>query len=103
MEQQTVQTEAVTTAQETKKLSQKEATLLYVKEALQEAGITPAEGDSLAAYVSKDLRKVVRKKLFDGFRSGVIRLSKDKDDSKLKKYCSGLINNWLNKDERFKK
>ena len=88
------------------KLSQKEAVFLYVTEALHGVTITEGtppitEGTPLKTLVTKDVRKVVRTKLFDGIKSGVIKYSPSKTDAEIKKYCSGLINNWLGKDERF--
>lgn len=82
-------------------MAQNEAVYKFVLEALQEVGKTVAEGDKLKDYVGKDVRKIVRQKLFDGFKAGKIKLLKEKDDSKLKKYCSGLIKNWVIKDKRF--
>lgn len=81
------------------KLSQKEAVYQYTIRALK--GKTPAEGQSLRSLVNKEVKKEVRKMLFDGLKSGQVKLKSQKEDSALKKYCSGLINNWLNKDERF--
>lgn len=80
------------------KLSQKDAVYNYVKEALSEVN---TEATKLKDAVDKDVRKVVRQRLFAAVKSGEVKLSKQFDDSKLKKYCSGLINNWLKKDPRF--
>lgn len=91
---------AVVAETETKaKLSQNEAVFKFVNEALGQ--VTLSEGQKLKELVTKEVRKVVRQKLFAAFRSGDIRLAKPYDDSRLKKYCSGLINNWLKKDPRF--
>lgn len=81
------------------KLSQKDAVYTYVTEAL--GGQQPAEGQKLKDLVTKEVRKTVRQRLFAAVKSGEVKLSKQFDDSKLKKYCSGLINNWLKKDTRF--
>lgn len=81
------------------KLSQKDAVFNFVNEALKD--VTKAEGVKLKDLVTKEVRKVVRTSLFAAVKSGEVRLSKQFDDSKLKKYCSGLINNWLKKDTRF--
>lgn len=93
------QEQAVETKTEVSKLSQKDAVYNFVTEAL--AGTTPAEGQKLKDLVTKEVRKVVRQRLFQAVKSGDVKLSKQFDDSKLKKYCSGLINNWLKKDSRF--
>lgn len=78
---------------------QKEAVYLYITETL---GTTQApEGSKLKDMVTKEVRKIVRQRLFLAVKTGEVKLSKQFDDSKLKKYCSGLINNWLKKDMRF--
>ncbi len=92
------QEQPVETKTEPSKLSQKDAIYNYVMSALNNK---PAEGQKLKELVDKDVRKVVRQKLFQAFKTGEIKISKQYDDSKLKKYCSGLINNWLEKDPRF--
>lgn len=93
------QEQAVETKTEVVKVSQKDAVFNFVTETL--AGQTPAEGQKLKDLVTKEVRKVVRQRLFQSVKSGEMKLSKQFDDSKLKKYCSGLINNWLKKDSRF--
>lgn len=50
----------------------------------------------------KAIRKTVRQRLFASIKAGETKLSKQYDDSRLKKYCSGLFNNWVMKDPRFK-
>lgn len=94
-QEQTVETKTETTS----KLSQKDAVYNYVTEAL--AGSSKEDGQKLKDLVTKEVRKVVRTRLFAAVKSGEVKLSKQFDDSKLKKYCSGLINNWLKKDPRF--
>lgn len=96
MEPTTEQTVETTTG--VTKLSQKDAVYNFVVEALTDK---PAEGTKLRDSVTKDVRKIVRQRLFAAVKSGEVKLSKQFDDSKLKKYCSGLINNWLKKDPRF--
>lgn len=79
--------------------SQKDAVYSFAIEAL--AGAKPAEGQALRDLVTKEVRKAIRQRLFAGVKSGEIKLARGMDDSKLKKYCSSLINNWLKKDSRF--
>lgn len=93
------QAQEQTAEQTSSKLSQKDAVYNYVTEAL--AGQQPSEGQKLKDLVTKEVRKTVRQRLFSAVKSGEVKLSKQFDDSKLKKYCSGLINNWLKKDTRF--
>lgn len=82
----------------TKKLSQKDAVFSFLISALENK---PAVGQPLKELVTKEVRKVVRTRLFQEMKAGNVKLKQPMDDSKLKKYCSGLINNWLKKDERF--
>lgn len=79
------------------KLSQKNAVYNFVTEVVGQ----PKEGTKLKELVTKEVRKIVRQRLFASVKTGQVKLSKQFDDSKLKKYCSGLINNWLKKDPRF--
>lgn len=83
------------------KLSQKDAVFNFLIEALGGLVNNRQGTDPLKTLVTKDIRKVVRTRLFQEIKAGNVKLSKTMDDSKLKKYCSGLINNWLKKDERF--
>lgn len=80
-------------------LSQKQAVKQFLKEALDNKGITMAEGDAMKSYISKEMRKEVAQRLFNGMRDGSIALSSQKDDKALRKYSSGLISNWLKKDK----
>jgi predicted acyltransferase (DUF342 family) len=83
------------------KVSQKDAVFNFVTEALAADGTIKGENEKLKDLVTKEVRKSVRQKLFGAIKAGEVRLAKECDDSKLKKYCSGLINNWLKKDPRF--
>lgn len=87
--------------EEKKVLSQKEAVRTYLLEAIEAKGVVRAEGEPLKSLVTKDIRKVVKQRLFNSFRDGSIKLSKPKNDTELNKYCSGLISNWLSKDKTF--
>jgi hypothetical protein len=79
-----------------KATKQKDAVRTFITEALASAG--PADATAAKARMTKEIRKVVRQRLFAGMRDGSIVLGSAMDDSKLKKYCSSLINNWLKKD-----
>lgn len=102
METQTQGEVAVTTSVETtaSKIAQKDAVFKYISEALATAGQTVSDLKTMSPDDKKQFRKVVRKRLFESIKSGEVKLSKQYDDSRLKKYCSGLINNWLKKDTR---
>lgn len=108
-----VQTETV---QVTEKMSQKDAVLLFTKGVLglnQEGAVLTggttlkscllAGPEDIAEVVQakKVKRKAVRILLFDAFKAGRVKISCEKTDAQLRKYCSGLINNWLKKDPRF--
>jgi hypothetical protein len=88
-------------AVQSNKLSQKDAVFNFLMDALDTSQNPLTSGQTLKTRVTKDIRKVVRQRLFNEIKAGNVKLSKTMDDSKLKKYCSGLINNWLKKDERF--
>lgn len=79
--------------------SQKDSIHKFALEALGD--VARAEGQALRELVTKEIRKAIRIKLFQGMKSGEIKLKRPMDDSRLKKYCSSLINNWLKKDPRF--
>lgn len=89
--------------QETKPevVSQKNSVFNFVTEAIAAEGRVKGEGEKLKELVTKEIRKSVRLKLFAAAKAGQMDYPESYDDSKLKKYCSGLINNWLKKDPRF--
>ena len=99
MNENTGEAQTATPVQTAGKTLQKDAVYAFVSDALK--GIQVPEGVKVRELVTKDVRKVVRTRLFNAIRNGEVKLGKSYDDSKLKKYCSGLINNWLKKDPRF--
>jgi hypothetical protein len=90
--------QALTTAPVTQ-IEQKEAVYQLALEVLGAAANNPAS--PLKTLVTKEVRKAIRVKLFEGIRAGTIEFKPNKTDGELKKYCSSLINNWLKKDPRF--
>ena len=86
---------------EVKKLSQKEAVKQFILDAIAAKGVVREEGAPLKVLVTKDIRVTVKDRLFAGFRDGSITIASQKDDKALRKYCSGLISNWLSKDKEF--
>lgn len=102
---QTAETVVAPAAPTESKQAQKDAVYKFMKEAtttlVLPEGLTLRLRLTEKDEVAKGIRKAVRVKLFDAIRSGQVKLSKQYDDSRLKKYCSGLINNWLKKDPRF--
>lgn len=108
-----VQTE---TAQITEQMSQKNAVFLFVKSVLDlnQEGTALTNGVVLKNCLlasSEDIVEVLRAKkakrkavqvlLFDALKAGNVKISCEKTDAQLRKYCSGLVNNWLKKDPRF--
>ena len=89
--------------QKAKQLSQKDAVFNAFSEVIDEKGNVRAEGEPLKVLFTKDVRKAVRQKLYAGIKAGTIKCKPTYDEKKLKKYCSGLISNWLAKDERYSK
>jgi hypothetical protein len=84
-----------------KPLSQKEAVYLITKSVLDEAGISKPEGITLKELITKEIRKQIRVKIYEGLKSGSISLSKKYEEGKLKKYCSLMISNAFENDPRF--
>ena len=80
------------------KVSQKEAVFQAVVSVLTEAGFR-IEGD-VGPAMTRELRAQVNMILFEGFRSGAVKLDREFTDSELKAYTSGLQSNWLRKDGR---
>jgi hypothetical protein len=86
-------------------LSQKDAVYKYIAEAITGTNITfdmlKVKAQEKTPEV-KLLLKDVRRRLYEGIKSGEIVFKKEgKTDSELRKYTSGLINHWLKRDTRF--
>ena len=73
------------------KMTQKEAVYNAISE-------VKSFEDNDVVELTKDERATVRTMLVASFEADEIELKSPQDD--LKKYCSGLINNWLRKDTR---
>jgi hypothetical protein len=82
------------------------------KQAVRNALLSQLEDYQLGGEVritevlNDDIKKKAREILFEGFRAGTIQYkpefqSKVNDDQELKKYVSGLLNNWIRKDKDF--
>lgn len=91
-----------------KTLNQRSATVNTVLAVLEEAGVKyELNGSVPVSDVLEDKHKAdVRAALFTMFRSGEVEMSaeaKEKyaEDSELKKYISGLVNNWIRKAPEF--
>jgi hypothetical protein len=85
-------------------LSQSQAVLKAVKQVLAEAGIQFEEGQDAKQYLTPEMKKQVINILMAGFKDQTIKLkdtpsnrAKLENEAELRKYCSGLQNNWLNK------
>lgn len=77
-------------------MNQKEAVFEAIKQ------LKPHEVDKDAPVtLTKQEKKVVEAKLFDGFRKGRIQYAGEKpSDDRMQLYISGLVSNWLRKDTR---
>lgn len=81
------------------KLPQKEAVYKYTLEVLTD--VKP--GEKLIELLTKEVKHHIRQKLFDGFSQNLIVLRNPKEGKALKKYCAGVLANWIGKDERYYK
>lgn len=77
-------------------MNQKDAVYLAIRQ------LKPTEVDSdRPVKLTKQEKKIVEAKLFDGFRKGRIQYNNElPSDDKLALYVSGLVSNWLRKDRR---
>lgn len=89
-------------------LNQKEATVQAILGTLEARGVNyEMGGETTISEVLTDADKAtVRATLFDQFRDGSIQYKPDfqekvDDDAELKKYISGLVNNWIRKHKPF--
>ncbi len=89
-------------------MNQKDATVSALLAVLKARDIEyELGGDTLISEVLNDAdKKTVRDTLFDGFREGDISYKpefqwKVDDEKELKKYVSGLVNNWIRKYKPF--
>ena len=90
------------------KSNQRTATVNAILSVLQDNGINyELNGDTPVKEVLNDsMKSQVRELLFAAFRAGQVEYkasfqSKVDDDSELKKYISGLVNNWIRKAKEF--
>lgn len=90
-------------------LNQKQATCGALIQVLADRGVDyEINGPTPISEVLNDKDKqTVRDQLFQQFREGEVSMSdkfrdeKLNDDSELKKYISGLVNNWIRKNKEF--
>jgi hypothetical protein len=85
-------------------MKQGQAVLNAVKSVLAKAGIKFEEGMNAKEMMTPEMKKQVIEMLMEGFKSGEISFkdtpanrAKLENEIELRKYCSGLQNNWLNK------
>lgn len=88
------------------KTSQKQAVRNAIFSVLKEAGITfELNGEvAIGEVFNSDHKAKAREILFAGFKNSEIEYkesfqAKVDDDTELKKYVSGLLNNWMRKDK----
>jgi len=89
-------------------MNQKQATVSTILAVLSERDVEyELNGDVTIAEVLTDTDKAtVRTTLFDMFRAGSVTYKSEfqpkvDDDAELKKYISGLVNNWIRKEKSF--
>lgn len=75
------------------KMKQKDAAFQAI------VAVTAFSGEGVCTMTSEQ-RAQARAILCEGFRNGKIELTREYDDAQLGGYVSGLISNWLRKDER---
>lgn len=77
-------------------MNQKDAVFLAIKELKRGAVDTETP-----VTLTKQEKKVVEQKLFEGFKKGRVAYNHEMpSDDKLALYISGLVSNWLRKDKR---
>jgi hypothetical protein len=84
--------------------SQKDAVVRAVMSVVE--GYTLGEETPLSEVITKEEKDRVKTILFNGFRNGNIELSpeaatKFRADAELKKYVTGLLDNWIRKYPQF--
>ena len=82
------------------KIQQKDAVLKFIREVLTERGVDVLSQISLRPLVTKEIKREVRNRLMAGLVNGVFVVN-GKSAENPKKYCSGLISNYLKKDVRY--
>lgn len=90
------------------KVSQKQAVRNAIFSVLEDAGKTYELNGPVAIgeVFNSDHKASAREILFAGFKAGEVEYkesfqAKVDDDKELKKYVSGLLNNWMRKDKEF--
>jgi len=88
------------------KINQKQAVRNAIFAVLEESGISfELNGsESIGTVMNSDYKASARNILYAGFKSGEIEYKesfqvKVDNDTELKKYVSGLLNNWMRKDK----
>ena len=86
--------------------NQREATFDAIIDVLSSSNVSFSAGSNVKSVLTSEHKKQVRQALVNGFRSGTIECTPDfaktklNSDTELNKYCSGLISNWIKKDNR---
>jgi uncharacterized protein YqgV (UPF0045/DUF77 family) len=89
-------------------MNQRKATVSTILAVLEERGVTyELNGETPISEVLTDSdKKTIRDAVFAMFRNGQVEMSdeakvKYQDDTQLKSYVSGLVNNWIRKAPEF--
>ena len=85
-----------------KQMSQKDAVYSLVTTLAAAAGltVTQVKDKSFKSDAKKVLMKEVRLGIIAGINNGQISIKTQMPDAKLRKYVSGLVKNWIEKDSR---
>lgn len=90
------------------KVNQKTAVVNSILSVLSDRGVDYVLGGevNLSEVINDSDKQTVRSMLFTAFKEGRVEYkdsfeSKVQDDSELKKYISGLLNNWMRKNKDF--
>jgi hypothetical protein len=88
-------------------MNQREAVFQATIKVLEEQGVQFEKGMDVSEHMSKSARASICAIITEGFKSGTVEFkdtpsnqAKLADESELKKYVSGLVNNWHRKDTR---
>jgi hypothetical protein len=88
-------------------MKQSQAVYQATKSVCEDNGVHFEDGMNAADIVTKEMRASIYSILCEGFKSGTIDLAdtesnraKLSNDAELRKYVSGLVNNWFRKDTR---
>lgn len=87
-------------------VSQREATFNAIVTVISNNNVTFNNGQDVKDILTSSMKKAVKDILIQQFKAGRVDSTDDfkktklNSDNELSKYCSGLISNWIKKDQR---